>query len=132
MLLMDLARKHFIWVKGVRDLFFKKRRSQFILSEFNFEKLLKKSQDYKFSNFSWMFLNPNIFFPIWILIVLIYQIWETSRNKQSVAKNCSDLSLHVWIDCSGDLKHFAFSLEFQKFFSITRTFFSHSRSEQFW
>ena len=25
-----------------------------------------------FSNFSCMFLNPNIFFPIWILIVLIY------------------------------------------------------------
>ena len=26
----------------------------------------------------------------------------------------------------------AFSLEFQKFFSITRTIFSHSRSEKFW
>ena len=26
----------------------------------------------------------------------------------------------------------AFSLKFQKFFSITRTIFSHSRSEQFW
>ena len=34
-----------------------------------------------FSNFSCMFLNPNIFFGIWILIVLLYQIWETSRNK---------------------------------------------------
>jgi hypothetical protein len=33
-----------------------------------------------FSNFSCMFLNPNNFNPIWILIVLIYQIWETSRN----------------------------------------------------
>ena len=29
-------------------------------------------------------------------------------------------------------KFSAFSLEFQKFFSITRTMFSHSRSEQFW
>ena len=29
-------------------------------------------------------------------------------------------------------KFLAFSLEFQKFFSITRTIFSHSRSEQFW
>ena len=29
-------------------------------------------------------------------------------------------------------KFSAFSLEFQKFFSITRTIFSHSRSEQFW
>ena len=27
---------------------------------------------YYFLNFSCMFLNPNIFFPIWILIVLIY------------------------------------------------------------
>ena len=36
------------------------------------------------------------FFPIWILIVLIYYIWETSRNKSkkhSVTKNCSDLLL---------------------------------------
>ena len=43
-----------------------------------------------------MFLNPNNFFPIWILIVLIYYIWETSRDKlkkHSVTKNCSDLSL---------------------------------------
>ena len=42
----------------------------------------------------------------------------------------------AWIHCSSDLKNFAkfltLSLEFQKFFSITRTFFSHSRSEQFW
>ena len=29
-------------------------------------------------------------------------------------------------------KFFAFSLEFQKFFLITRTVFSQSRSEQFW
>ena len=43
-----------------------------------------------------MFLSPNIFFPIWINIVLIYLIWETSRNKlqkHSVTKNCSDFSL---------------------------------------
>ena len=33
------------------------------------------------SNFSCMFLNPNNFLPIWILIVLIYYIWETSGNK---------------------------------------------------
>ena len=49
-----------------------------------------------FSIFFWMFLNPNDFIPIWILIVLIYMIWETSRNKlkkHSVTKNCSDLSL---------------------------------------
>ena len=43
-----------------------------------------------------MFLNPNISFPIRILIDLIYLIWETSRNKlekHSVTKNCSNLAL---------------------------------------
>ena len=50
-----------------------------------------------FSNFSCMFLDPNTyFFPIGILIVQIYYIRETSRNKlkkHSVTKNCSDFSL---------------------------------------
>ena len=49
-----------------------------------------------FSNFSCMFLSPNIFFLIWILNVLIYQIWENSKNKlkkYSVTKSCSDLLL---------------------------------------
>ena len=48
-----------------------------------------------FSNFTCMFLNPN-FFPIWIKIVLIHYIWETSINKlekHSVTKNCSNLSV---------------------------------------
>ena len=41
----------------------------------------------------------------------------------------------VWINCSSDLKKLSnsrlsvFSLEFQQFLSITRTIFSHSRSE---
>ena len=39
----------------------------------------------------------------------------------------------AWLNCSSDFFKFsAFSLEFQKFFSITRTFFSRCRSEQFW
>ena len=49
-----------------------------------------------FSNFSCMFLNPNNFYPIWIIIFLIYYIWETFGNKlkkHSVTKNCFDLSL---------------------------------------
>ena len=40
----------------------------------------------------------------------------------------------VWINCSNDLKHFAnlaFSLKFQKFFSITKTIFFFRRSDQF-
>ena len=91
-----------------------------------------------FLNFSCMFLNPNIFFPIWILIVLMYQIWETSRNKlrkHSVPKNCSDLSLfefELFQRSQKFWKFSAFSLEFQKFFSITRTICLNSeRSEQF-
>ena len=44
------------------------------------------------------------------LIVLIYQIWETSRNKlkkHSVTKNCSDLPLFEYLNCFSDLKNFA-------------------------
>ena len=73
-----------------------------------------------FSNFSCMFLNPNIFFQI--LIVLIHYI--SMRNLQEQVKKafCYQKlfwSFKVWINCSSD-------------FSITRTFFSHSRSQQFW
>ena len=42
------------------------------------------------------FSKSQLFVPIWILIVLKYSIWESSRNKlknHSVARNCSDLSL---------------------------------------
>ena len=45
-------------------------------------------------NFSCMFLNLDNFLPVWIWIVLIYQIWETSRNKFKMVichQNCSDL-----------------------------------------
>ena len=38
-----------------------------------------------------MFVNPNIF-PISILIVLIYKIWETSRNKLPSASNFKSFS----------------------------------------
>ena len=38
----------------------------------------------------------------------------------------------VWVNCSSDLKIFVYSRpSASKFFSITRTFFSHSSSEQF-
>ena len=42
------------------------------------------------------------------------------KNKKKIAKK-------VWT-----CKFLAFSLQFQKFFLITRTIFSYSRSEQFW
>ena len=53
-----------------------------------------------FSNFSWMLLNPNF---IWIIIVLIYLICETS-SYQKLVWPCT-----VWINCSSDLKNFAIS-----------------------
>ena len=58
-------------------------------------------------------------------------MWETSRNnlkKHSVSKKCSDLPLLEWIVLviSKILK--ILGLQFS---SMTRTIFSHSRSEQF-
>ena len=58
-----------------------------------------------FSN-SCMFLNPNIFFQIEFRIVLIYQIWETSRNilkKHSVTKKLF-WPFTLRTNCSIDLK----------------------------
>ena len=78
-----------------------------------------------FSNFSCMFLNPNIFFSIWILIVLIYNTWETSRNK--LKKHSFTLKIVPTFHCLNKLFQWS-----QKVFSITRTIFAHSRSEQFW
>ena len=81
--------------------------------------------------------NPNYFFPIWILIVLMYWIWETSRNKskkysvEKIVLTFHRLNKLFWWS-QRFCKFSAFSLEFQKFFLITRTIFSHSRSEQFW
>ena len=57
-----------------------------------------------------MHVSKSHFSPIWIWIVLIYKIWETFRNKlekHSVDKNCFELSLSIWINCSNDLKNFA-------------------------
>ena len=64
-------------------------------SSLHMKKPIKRCQRL-FSKFSCRFLNPNNFFPIWIIIVLFFDIWETSRNKLKkhfVTKNCSDLSL---------------------------------------
>ena len=74
------------------------------------------------------------FFPIWILIFLIYYVWVISRNKlkkHSITKNCSDLSLFEWI--VPVISNFLLILSLQplisKVFLITRTIFSHNRSE---
>ena len=80
------------------------------------------------------------FFPIWILIVIIYWIWETSRNNlKSILLPKIVLTFQrftVWINCSSDLKTFAYSRpsasNFKSFFLITWKFYSHSKAEQFW
>ena len=64
-------------------------------------------------------------------------MWETSKNKlkkHSVNKNGSDLSLFEWIVLvvSKTLQILSLQPQSQKFFSVTRTIFFHSRSEQFW
>ena len=58
-------------------------------------------EKYIISNFSCRFLSPNIFFPIWILIVLIYWSCETSSKnlrKYSLSKNCCSkkIVLVIW------------------------------------
>jgi hypothetical protein len=64
--------------------------------------VLQKEKKNSFSNFSCMLvLNPNNFLKFeFYLIVLIYKIWETSRNK---------LKKHFTVrkNCSSDLKIFA-------------------------
>ena len=39
--------------------------------------------DIIFSNFSCRFLNPNKFFPIWLIIVLMYYIWKQDYLKKN-------------------------------------------------
>ena len=61
---------------------------------------------------------------------------EQVKNKKAFCYQNIFWTVTVWINCHSDLKMFcklsAFSLEFQKFLSITRTIFSYTRSEQFW
>ena len=90
--------------------------------------LLPNFKEELFSNFSCRFLNPNNFFQFELKIVLFFEKLETSRNKLkklSVTKNCSDLSLFESIAL-------LISKILKIVFSITRTMFSHSRSEQCW
>ena len=68
------------------------------------------------------------FFPIWIPIVLINLVWEPSRNKlKSILLPKIVLTFHslnkLFKWSQRFYQNLAFSLEFQKFFSIIRTFF---------
>ena len=77
-----------------------------------------------FFNFSCMFLNFNIFCPIWILFNWTKNI--RSEKPPRTTKNCSDLSLFEKIVPVIEKNFWNSRLKaknFQKFFSITRTFF---------
>ena len=67
-----------------------------------------------------MFLNLNIFFPIWILIVLIYLLDMRSLQEQVKKAFCYQKlfwPFTVWINCSSDLKHFkSLSRSLEQFF----------------
>ena len=87
-----------------------------------------------FTNFFCSFLYPDFlfFFQIYIvLIVPMYYIWETSRKN--IKKNILFQNL-FWLRLLEKrfIQFSAFSLEFQKFVSNTRTIFSHSRPDYFW
>ena len=89
-----------------------------------------------FSNFSCWFLNPINFSHLNCNCsnLLNLKNHQEQFKKHSVTKNGYDLyplnNVFWW--SQKFCKFLAFSLEFQKLFSINRTFFSHSRSEQFW
>ena len=76
-----------------------------------FQSLDSVWKEIAFSNFSCMYLlvNCNIFFSNLNLIVLIYHIWETSRNKLKIAFCYQKLFwlFTVWINSSSDLKKFS-------------------------
>ena len=77
-----------------------------------------------------MLLNPNIFFPIWIIIVPIYSMWETSRNKLKkyfVTNQKLFWPFTVRLNCSSDFKNFANSCpsasNFKSFSPLLEQFF---------
>ena len=67
-------------------------------------------------------------------------LWSLRNLQEQVKKAFSYQNLFwpfiVWIKCSRDLKNFEGSqpsaTDFKSFFSITRTIFSHCRSEKLW
>ena len=83
--------------------------------------------------------NELCFVNSWVRNMLVLEkllfSW-TMKNKKSFCYQKLCWPFTVWIDYSSDLKKkfkfSAFNLKFQKFFLITETIFSHSRSEQFW
>ena len=73
-----------------------------------FDGILITNQVLSYSNFFLYVSQSQWFLPIWILIVLICKIYETSRNKlkkHSVTKKLF-WPFTVWISCSSNLNFF--------------------------
>ena len=99
----------------------KERQADFDKKQEDYTKLMDEARATRlevryFSNFSCMFLNPNNFFPIWILIF-------PSRNKLKKAFCYQKLfwPFTVWMNCSSDLKIFAKSRPSASFKSFSRS-----------
>ena len=90
-----------------------------------------------FSNFSCIFLNPNIFSN---LNYNFSNLWDMRNLQEEVKKAFCYQKLFwpftVWTNCSSYLKIFANSRpsasNFKSFSQSLEQFFSHSRLEQFW
>ena len=88
---------------------------------------------FHFPYFSCRFLNPIKFSN------LNSNVLDLRNLQEQVKKNILSPKFFLTFHCLNKLfwrsqkccKFSTFSLEFQKFFSITRTFFSHSMSEKF-
>ena len=80
-----------------------------------------------FSNFYCRFLNPNYFFSIWILIVLIRSEKPPGTSQKASCYQKLFWSFTVWINFSSDLKKFANSwlsaLNFKSFSQSPEHFF---------
>ena len=113
-LLMRILAEFFFHTKNSQKTEGKTDR-QSLFPFYYFQSLDSVWKEIAFSKFSCMFLNPNIFSNLNSDCSALLDI----RNLQKQVKKTF---------CYQKL----FSLEFQKFFSITRTIFSHNRTEQFW
>ena len=82
-----------------------------------------------FSNFSCMFLNPNIFFQFeFKFFKFIESEKPPGTSEKAICSQILFWPFTVWINCSSDLKN---SRTSASNLLITRTICSHSRSEQF-
>ena len=87
-----------------------------------YQKLICTIEIQVFSNFSCRFLNPTIFSNSNHNCSNVLDVRNLQERVSKIFCN-QNLFWHfaIWINYSSDLKNF--SLEFKKFFSITRTFF---------